>query len=667
MVSVLFASLWTAFASPPETAKPWCYWWWVNGHVDRETIVADLTSMKDLGFGGVLMFDSRGYWDDADHVENPKADLGWGTDAWFDFVAFSIRECARLGLVFTMNASASGGTLNGFIDGKEYETDVMNREEVRAHLNRSVGPILRRVPDLVGKTFTHVYSVSYEGNVRTGGSWKAIKDNFYATMAAWAREHGLQIYSESGGPWFWGAQNTRLDCSQLDMLSYNDFPQGEFWPLWESGWNPETGHANANGRFFSRATVLAARREKRPIASLEAFTHMHRHWSVDPAYLKPLADQAYADGVNRLVWHTFTCSPDKFGVPGAEYFAGSHINRHVTWQKDGGAFVRYLGRCQALLQRGEPVDDGEFLPEERQYYGWGRFRKDGVARFTTTHRREGAVDFFFVAGEGAGEVLLSTSLGERPVELWDPVSVTRRRVDAVAGPGGLTRVALDLPKGGSCFLVFGAADALERQPAARQEATVDLQGPWHVTFAYPARISAPPPTPRTLDALKDFSEVEPQSGFGSTSVRHFSGTATYRTSFACTPGEAAAWQVLSVGELKTGTARVFVNGRDCGVVWCAPWEVRLPVGVLRAGENALEIRYTNNWCNRLVADCHLPPEDRVTRSTLHYWTEPRKGDFTNPSSLRPTICSGYAAGDPLQPAGLTGPVRFSPLMRAFPQ
>lgn len=29
-------------------------------------------------------------------------------------------------------------------------------------------------------------------------------------------------------------------------------------------------------------------------------------------------------------------------------------------------------------------------------------------------------------------------------------------------------------------------------------------------------------------------------------------------------------------------------------------------------------RYTNNWCNRLVGDCFLPPEKRVTRSVLHY-------------------------------------------------
>jgi hypothetical protein len=317
-ITVFLASLWTSFASPADSAKPWSYWWWINGHADHETITADLEAMKRLGFGGVLMFDSRGYWDDTDHVVNPKAEIGWGTEKWCDLVEFSVRECARLGLEFTMNASASGGTLNGFIDGKEYETDVMDRKAVIAHLDRAIGPLLKRVPDLVGKTFTHIYSVSYEGSIKTGGSWRAIKENFYATMREWAHGHGLKIYSESGGPWALSGKSTKLDCTQLDLYAHNDFPQGEFWPLKENCLHPDAGHANRNGRYFQRGAVLSARREGRRIASMEAFTHMHRHYSPDPAFLKPLADIAFADGVNRLVWHTFTCSPKKFGVPGAE-------------------------------------------------------------------------------------------------------------------------------------------------------------------------------------------------------------------------------------------------------------------------------------------------------------------------------------------------------------
>ena len=686
-------SLWSAFATPPESARPWCYWWWVNGHTDRQTITADLESMKRLGFGGILMIDSRGYWENDEHVVNPKAELGWGTEGWYDLVEFSIRECARLGLEFSMNASASGGTLNGFIDGKEYEVDVMNRDEVVAHLDRAVGPLLKRVPDLVGKTFTHIYSVSYEGSVKTGGSWSAIKDNFYATMKDWSHSHGLKVFSESGGPWAFGAKAAKLDCDQLDLLAHNDFPQGEFWVLDDCLEGPFARHANRGGRFFQRAAVLSARREGRRIVSLEAFTHMLRHWSVEPSTLKPLADIAFADGANCLVWHTYSCSPEKFGVPGAEYFAGTHINRNVTWHDDAVAFINYLWRCQAMLQRGEYVDDGEFVNVATNYHGWGRYRKDDNAQFTTIHRREGDADWFFVAGEGKGEVVLNASSKGRTVEVWNPVTVGRAGCPQPAAcADGKTRVELDLPVGGSCFVVFAPDCAGEKSRVERVERVeIGVTNAWNVSFAYHRGISAAPPAPVTMETLRDWTSYGEDGKAASTELRYFAGTATYRTTISGNgewgtypPSEASAEgispersenceaislevgsmrggngeYILSLGEVPTGLAHVFVNGVDCGVVWCAPWEADV-TSALREGENEIEIRYTTNWYNRLVGDCFLPAENRVTRSTVHYWSVPRrKPEGQSRWPLLPTIHSGPSVSDKLQPSGLLGPVRL---------
>ena len=669
-------TLWSSFANPPDSAKPWCYWWWVNGHVDRETITADLESMKRLGFGGILMFDSRGYWDDDDHVVNPKAEIVWGSPEWYDLVEFSVRECARLGLEFTMNASASGGTLNGFVDGKEYETDVMDSAEVVAHLDRAVGPLLKRVPEHVGKTFTHIYSVSYEGNVKTGGSWKTIKNTFYATMRKWAHSHGLKVYSESGGPWAWGSKSTSLDCSQLDMLAHNDFPQGEFWPLKERGESLDAGHANSNGRFFQRGIVLSARREGRRIVSMEAFTHMMRHYSVDPAFLKPLADVAYADGANRLVWHTFTSSPKKFGVPGAEYFAGSHVNRNVTWHKGAAAFVNYLGRCQSMLQRGEYVDDGEFVDVATNYYGWGRYRKNEHAQFTAAHRREGDVDWFFVVGEGKGGFELNASCEGRTVEIWDAVTTTRKGATFRPIDGNRTFVDLDMPIGGSCFVVFMPKSLQaelkgvgEKSWSSRREYSnlqlqlgtptcIPITNAWRVSFAYHDGIAAKPPAPVVMETLRDWTTCGTDGDASSISLRYFSGTATYRTTLQLPHSHTPSLPhsdtfTLSLGRVPTGLAHVFVNGIDCGVAWCAPWEVDVS-SAIREGENEIEIRYTNNWHNRLVGDCLIKPEDRVTRSSLHYWTKPRGySDAKCPWRLTPTVYSGPSVSDPLQPSGLS--------------
>ena len=82
-------------------------------------------------------------------------------------------------------------------------------------------------------------------------------------------------------------------------------------------------------------------------------------------------------------------------------------------------------------------------------------------------------------------------------------------------------------------------------------------------------------------------------------------------------------------------ASVKLNGRDLGVVWCDPWEVEIPPGLLREQGNELEITVANRWPNRLIGDQALPPEKRRTKTT---W---------NP----------FQKTSPLLPSGLIGPVQ----------
>ena len=183
---------------------------------------------------------------------------------------------------------------------------------------------------------------------------------------------------------------------------------------------------------------------------------------------------------------------------------------------------------------------------------------------------------------------------------------------------------------------------------------------WNVSFAYHNGITALPPEPIVMETLRDWTTFGADGDAVSTSLRYFSGTATYRTTFtfpdSSTPSlPHSSTLTLSLGSVSTGVAHVFVNGKDCGVAWCAPWEVDISSAV-REGDNEVEIRYTNNWYNRLVGDCFLKPEDRVTRSTLQYWRQSRK-DKTDKNPLhRRTRYSGPSADDPLQPSGLLGPV-----------
>ncbi|MBV5316087.1 MAG: hypothetical protein JZU47_22500, partial [Prolixibacteraceae bacterium] len=45
----LKSSLEVGFQSPPESAKVWTWWHWMNGNVSKEGITADLEAMKRVG------------------------------------------------------------------------------------------------------------------------------------------------------------------------------------------------------------------------------------------------------------------------------------------------------------------------------------------------------------------------------------------------------------------------------------------------------------------------------------------------------------------------------------------------------------------------------------------------------------------------------------------
>ena len=116
MIGILLCSLYAAFLDPPQSAKPWTYYLWKNTHVDRAIVAADVVDISKMGFGGFLLSDSRGYWDDDDHVVTPKALVKWGSDEWLDLVAHAVRCAESNGMQMAINVAASGGHLKGAVD-----------------------------------------------------------------------------------------------------------------------------------------------------------------------------------------------------------------------------------------------------------------------------------------------------------------------------------------------------------------------------------------------------------------------------------------------------------------------------------------------------------------------------------------------------------------------
>ncbi|MFA5192370.1 MAG: glycosyl hydrolase [Verrucomicrobiia bacterium] len=104
-------SLDQGFRNVPDADKPWAYWWWVNGNVDEKTIARDLDAMKQVGIGGLLMFDARGYHDD--HIGPVPTKMEFMSAEWRWMLKFAIEKAAKLGLEVSVNLSSCAGALKG--------------------------------------------------------------------------------------------------------------------------------------------------------------------------------------------------------------------------------------------------------------------------------------------------------------------------------------------------------------------------------------------------------------------------------------------------------------------------------------------------------------------------------------------------------------------------
>src|SRR5580658_9110338 len=50
-------SLDNSFAAPPPLAKPWVYWYFMDGNLTHDGMMADLRAMKDARIGGAIFLE----------------------------------------------------------------------------------------------------------------------------------------------------------------------------------------------------------------------------------------------------------------------------------------------------------------------------------------------------------------------------------------------------------------------------------------------------------------------------------------------------------------------------------------------------------------------------------------------------------------------------------
>ena len=170
----------------------------------------------------------------------------------------------------------------------------------------------------------------------------------------------------------------------------------------------------------------------------------------------------------------------------------------------------------------------------------------------------------------------------------------------------------------------------------------ELPGDWDVAFdpkwGGPEKVN--------FDTLQDWTK-RPEDG-----IKYYSGIATYRKTFnlARVPKGRTYLDLGVVNDM----ARVRLNGRDLGVVWCAPWRVEV-TGAIKAGENQFEIEVVNRWANRMIGD-----KQPAAANVRTVECPPGFLGGQNIQTGRYTFSTSdpYTKQSPLLPSGLLGPVQL---------
>ena len=179
---------------------------------------------------------------------------------------------------------------------------------------------------------------------------------------------------------------------------------------------------------------------------------------------------------------------------------------------------------------------------------------------------------------------------------------------------------LTLPAYGSCFVIFAESENFPyaNSMPAQQKVSVSLEetmvNPWTVTF-------------KESGVTIKGQQLFDWSQHADDRVRYFSGHARYSTVFKQKKKVTGrAW--ISFPDVKD-IAHVWINGKDCGIVWTAPYELEI-TNAIKKGKNTIEIEVVNTWHNALRgADSGKAPYNGI-------WTNANyraKGDQLLPAGL----------------------------------
>ncbi|SEO06980.1 Glycosyl hydrolases family 2, sugar binding domain [Mucilaginibacter gossypiicola] len=267
--------------------------------------------------------------------------------------------------------------------GKGLETDKFNKQALDTHFAKFLDPLLGKLKPHIGKGFKGFTVDSWEAGKQNwtinfpeefkklmgyeivpwmpaltgrivgsvddteGFLWDIRKahanllaENFYGYYQQCCHKRGIQFNAEPYGDGVFDS---------LQAGQYLDTPMAEFWTRYIYGSDVTSKQAASIAHVYGK-TVAAA----------EAYTAMpaNSKWVDYPYSLKAEGDYFFTLGINRLVFHTFVHQPYHSAKPGMTMGPfGCHFDRNNTWTDQAYGWIKYIQRCQYILQQGLFVAD----------------------------------------------------------------------------------------------------------------------------------------------------------------------------------------------------------------------------------------------------------------------------------------------------------------------
>ncbi len=240
------------------------------------------------------------------------------------------------------------------------------------------------------------------------------------------------------------------------------------------------------------------------------------------------------------------------------------------------------------------------------------------------HRRTDQEDIYFISNSNQTpekfSVVFRVDKNMKP-EIWDPLSASiQRDIEFTKAENGIEMEFILEPLA-SRFIIFKSGkkgkndmDLITNLQFAgntdikgiEDDHTIDLSSDW--TISFDQNMGAP--------ASFDINKLMSWSDISLEGISYYSGSAFYEKSFSFDKSALSdqSKSILKFDKIQE-TAKIMVNGQDCGIVWTPPYELDI-TEQLKDGANNISIEVINTWNNRLVGDMRNPDQKQYTNTNI---------------------------------------------------